>query len=483
MSDSQAAEAENAYVRVTGESRVYRLEQKGEKDFNAYCGGVAPATFSVAAQQPDWVLVTPSSGSLAITPGNSSVWKVKSKLGEDKPDGRIYLWNYHIKAEGYNAKDITVPFGKTVTYSAYKGTDPVLTASDWKVNSISKNNLKSITFTKAFWGSISWFTGSSLTPKPGIYQIRANLRGKSDVTDSGKMTVVNTRFIENINHPYGFDDFTAWSLGAADYYGSKKGYCATPHASVKVGGAGLTTLVVNPDGNTCDLPIVPTVNTLTRNPQALKQTGSVSFSASSVSTTAWYLESKLDGTVMGTLQVSAYPEKIRTCSIIAVYGGVTNLTIDNISSFPCPNASEYERATCAIFKQAVLKTSCTSGIFFKDTQLPEKWNTQDLYDIADDYVRYLGDGEKSDTYVFLLLGEDAEDPTTQGIAERGGHYVWMFPKFFTEPSAYCHEIGHNLNLRNAYDQETAKSGPDKSNLMNNLNGIRLRKFQWDKIQE
>jgi predicted 3-demethylubiquinone-9 3-methyltransferase (glyoxalase superfamily) len=91
MSDSQAAEAENAFVKVVGESRVYRLEQKGEKDFNAYCGGVAPATFSVAAQQPDWVLVRPASGSLAITPGTSGVWKVKSQLGEDKPDGRIYL--------------------------------------------------------------------------------------------------------------------------------------------------------------------------------------------------------------------------------------------------------------------------------------------------------------------------------------------------------------------------------------------------------
>lgn len=483
VSDIQAAEAQNAYVKVSADTPVYRLEQKGDTDFDAYCGGSGPATFTVGALD-SWELVAPASGSVTIAPGGTGGWKVKSQLCEDKRNGTIYLWNYFIKADEYNAKNITVPFGKTVTYKAYEGLNPDPVESDWNVNTKTKSNLPSITFTRPFWGAIDWFTEPYSTPNPGVYQIHANLHGKPTVSDSGKMIVVNTRFTENCEHPYGFDDFTAWSLGPDDYYnyGSRTGYCQLPHASVRIGNfAGLTTLTVNPSGNTRDLPIVPTVATLTCNPQTVKETADVSFSASSASTTGAYLESKLDGTVMGTLQVSAYHEKTRKCAIIAVYGG-TIVTVDNISSFTGPDASEYERVLNLIYKQAVLRTSCTAGIFVKDNQLPASWSNQDLDDIANDYISRLTDGEKSDTYVFLLPGNDAGNPLLEGKGEIGGKYVWVYFGHFTEQAVYAHEIGHNLNLEEEYNVVTKEPGSDKANFMNNLNGIRLRKFQWDVIQ-
>lgn len=53
---------------------------------------------------------------------------------------------------------------------------------------------------------------------------------------------------------------------------------------------------------------------------------------------------------------------------------------------------------------------------------------------------------------------------------------------FTDQLVYAHEIGHNLYLGEEYNVATKEPGPDKANLMNILNGIRLRKPQWDVIQ-
>lgn len=322
MSDSQAAEAENAFVKVSADTPVYRLEQKGEKDFNAYCGGVAPATFSVAAQQPDWVLVTPSSGSLAITPGNSSVWKVKSKLGEDKPDGRIYLWNYHIKAEGYNAKDITVPFGKTVKYISYEGPNPV--NSDWDVSGYGKNDQKnntdSIIFNRSTWDITEWFTESYSTPKPGVYEIKAHLTGKPSVNDSGVMTVVGAEFTENESHNYGFDDYSNWSLGPTDYYKvgtERKGHCTLPYASVRAGDQGMAYLTVDPTSNTKEIQISSSAseNDLALNPETTVATTDFGF----VPASSWFpatatVTAKMDDTGLAKLELVSY--KKMTCHTI-----------------------------------------------------------------------------------------------------------------------------------------------------------------------
>jgi hypothetical protein len=61
-----------------------------------------------------------------------------------------------------------------------------------------------------------------------------------------------------------------------------------------------------------------------------------------------------------------------------------------------------------------------------------------------------------------------------------GKYVWIYSDYYNDPPTYSHEIGHNIKLDDEYKSDT---GPDVNNLMNNKNGVQLRKFQWDTIQE
>jgi hypothetical protein len=478
MSDSQAAEAENAFVKVVGESRVYRLEQKGEKDFNAYCGGVAPATFSVAAQQPDWVLVRPASGSLAITPGTSGVWKVKSQLGEDKPDGRIYLWNYHIKAEGYNAKDITVPYGKTVKYFSYEG--PTMVNSDWTVNTISKNNYQGIDFTRTFWGSINWFTFPSLTPNPGVYQIRANLHGKPTITDNGKMTVVNTDFKESVDHQYGFDDYSAWNLGPSDYYGDKKGRCTWPYASIKSGSYGISELAVFPIQNSKEIPIKSSIEQLTCEPQSVNATSDIQFHSVSTSQIPLdgYLKTELDGIELSRLNVTSYKEKTHKCLIVAV---------SENPSCEFPDNTRFQQLYNDVYRQAVLLIYCSTARYTKSSW-PEVWTEDDMHALGNEFVAQLGEAAQYNSYVFLLPGISWEGKQYLGYGGMLGNYCFLFSEIESSPMVPSHELGHNLGLDDLYRKTNGVyvAGTDLKNLMNMGGAVaqyKLRKQQWDAIHK
>jgi hypothetical protein len=491
MSDSQAAEAENAYVRVTGESRVYRLEQKGEKDFNAYCRSNAPATFSVSAQPTNWVLVAPASGSLAITPGTSGVWKVKSKLGEDKPDGRIYLWNYYIKADGYNAKDITVPFGKTVKYFSYEGPNPV--NSDWDVSGFEKSKQKSdtdsIIFNRSSWDITEWFTESYPTPKPGVYEIKANLTGKPSVNDSGVMTVVGAEFTENESHPYGFDDYSNWSLGPTDYYKvgtDRKGHCMLPYASVRDGYAGMSTLVVNPVSNKKNINISSSTSRLEFNPTTVITTRNIGFTAQ----VGWFsssgiLTAEMDETTLAELKIKAYRKRDYKCLLVRVG------TLDNQEYTYSDLHSSYVKINY-VFKQAVVVFGLQECTFdYPNAPTNAVWSETARHALRD-YFNLNPPAEINPNEFkcisFMILGRDTGTAAAWG--ECPGRFSWVYTKT-AYPFVCPHEMGHNFWLDDQYTKEGTVTilGPDTNNLMNSIaekasvrdSQYRLRESQWDTI--
>ncbi|MBO4630435.1 MAG: hypothetical protein J5858_00790, partial [Lentisphaeria bacterium] len=96
---------------------------------------------------------------------------------------------FYIKSnQNGGAKEIVVPAGTSVTYTAYEGTGSKV--SNWTVNGHTKNNESSIIFNRSWWDIPGWFSASMGTPDPGIYNISASPTGSSGVSDSGSMTVV-----------------------------------------------------------------------------------------------------------------------------------------------------------------------------------------------------------------------------------------------------------------------------------------------------
>ena len=96
---------------------------------------------------------------------------------------------FHIKSnQNDGAKEIVVPAGTSVTYTAYEGTSSK--ASNWTVNNQTKNNESSIIFNRNWWNVPGWFSASMGTPDPGIYNISAVPTDRPGVSDSGSMTVV-----------------------------------------------------------------------------------------------------------------------------------------------------------------------------------------------------------------------------------------------------------------------------------------------------
>lgn len=104
---------------------------------------------------------------------------------------------FHIKSnQNDGAKEIVVPAGTSVTYTAYEGTSSK--ASNWTVNGQTQNNKSSIIFNRSCWDVPGWFSTSMGTPDPGIYNISAVPTDRPGVSDSGSMTVVGVDRITKI---------------------------------------------------------------------------------------------------------------------------------------------------------------------------------------------------------------------------------------------------------------------------------------------
>ncbi len=162
----------------------------------------------VSASAPSGIIVTPADQSELFS--SATATKTAGALpdsfnfvfsGYFRPDGDAeggsdLPWDvevgtkfYYIKSNQENGeKEIIVPAGTSVTYTAYEGANTK--SSNWTVNGQSKNNESSIIFNRSWWDVPGWFSESMGTPDPGIYNISATQADDNNKSDHGEMTVV-----------------------------------------------------------------------------------------------------------------------------------------------------------------------------------------------------------------------------------------------------------------------------------------------------
>ena len=192
-----AASAANEHVTVSCEApRVYI--EVNANHFDVYAPGYPDAfvTNVMVRANGSWVLVkpTPAELPLKMSGGDTEPYRVV-RPPEDAAGGTISFHNYYIKSNcDGGAKEIVVPAGTSVTYTAYKNGSTC--PSDWTVNGNSRNNTASIVFNRHWWDVPSWFIPSMDTPQPDVYGVNAHDVQYARLKDSGEMTVVGVDHIE-----------------------------------------------------------------------------------------------------------------------------------------------------------------------------------------------------------------------------------------------------------------------------------------------
>ena len=191
-----AASAANEHVTVSCEApRVYI--EVNANHFDVYAPGYPDAfvTNVMVRANGSWVLVKPTAAELPLKMGGGDTEPYRVvRPPEDAAGGTISFHNYYIKSNcDGGAKEIVVPAGASVTYTAYKNS--ATCPSDWAVNGSSRNNTASIVFNRRWWDVPSWFIPAMDTPQPDVYGINAHDVQDARLKDSGEMTVVGVKRI------------------------------------------------------------------------------------------------------------------------------------------------------------------------------------------------------------------------------------------------------------------------------------------------
>ena len=193
---ASAASAANEHVTVSCEApRVYI--EVNANHFDVYAPGYPDAfvTNVMVRANGSWVLVKPTAAELPLKMGGGDTEPYRVvRPPEDAAGGTISFHNYYIKSNcDGGAKEIVVPAGASVTYTAYKNS--ATCPSDWAVNGSSRNNTASIVFNRRWWDVPSWFIPAMDTPQPDVYGINAHDVQDARLKDSGEMTVVGVKRI------------------------------------------------------------------------------------------------------------------------------------------------------------------------------------------------------------------------------------------------------------------------------------------------
>jgi hypothetical protein len=299
------------------------------------------------------------------------------------------------------------------------------------------------------------------------------------------MTVVGAEFTENESHPYGFDDYTNWSLGPTDYYKTgtnRRGHCTLPYASVEEGHEGKVNLTVTPASNKKAIHL-SSDGQITMNPATTIQSAPVAFTPSS----GWFTETatvtaKMDDTDLTKLEIVSYKKKNYTCLIVNVISRSTDTPLPLHSS-----VTKYNN----VFKQAVIEFSVSIHDQPFVYRLPPQ--KQGIWDKVDrDALKVSFASTNPETmamYDFVVFSIYGEDRYTYVLGRAGDDEVFCFlyaglllgsPDSLTAP----HEMGHKFGLSNLYTLNgvTPISGPDWENLMNSTSQKKLRKSQWTTIR-
>lgn len=187
--------AQNEYVRVSCNGPRITVKNVGNRvDFNVFAPGYKDSFVADVFVEPvdDWELTEPSSGELPLRMqgGDDNYYKVR-KLPEDwLGGGKIFFHNYWIKSnQGAESKDIVVPFGTHVTYTARK--DDLDCQSDWIVGAVRVDNSSRIVFNRSWWNVVEWFYPALETPNVGTYPLSArDVQYSNELYDDGTMIVV-----------------------------------------------------------------------------------------------------------------------------------------------------------------------------------------------------------------------------------------------------------------------------------------------------
>ncbi|NLL83215.1 MAG: hypothetical protein GX230_03115 [Lentisphaerae bacterium] len=132
---ARADSAENSHVAVSCEEPRVAVIVEGNQ-FDVLAPGY-PESFAadvMVAAVNGWVLIKPKASALPLKMkgGDTSGYEVE-RDPEDAASGAIAFHNYHIKSDrDGGAKDIVVPAGTSVTYTAYR--NGTARRSDWTIS-------------------------------------------------------------------------------------------------------------------------------------------------------------------------------------------------------------------------------------------------------------------------------------------------------------------------------------------------------------
>lgn len=389
---------------------------------------------------------------------------------------------FHIKSDQNGGeKDIVVPHGTSVKYSAYQGTS--LQNSTWSVTGFPSKEAEEIRFNKSFWLSLwPWSAPNIINPEPGVYNISATSKDPAGGSDSAQMTVVGGEFKEHSSHAYGFDDYTNWNKNATDYYGAKTGKCTLPYASVRSGYQGRSNFVLTPTSISKDVEFLSSTNRLLFVPATIKSTTEVIFNASSgwLSSSAT-LSAKLNNTAFAQLGVSSFDQTSKQMLIVLVVPN-ESITVTAPSGTSSANLNK-------VYQQVVLKINCSTATFIYSAA-PRKWTSSDRVSLKNAFIVSPPPGIAISDYdhiLFVVTGSDSGNALAWG--ELGGKYMWIYTST-NYKYVVAHELGHNYGLDDQYTSNSGNvtMGDDKYNLMNAVNSsiqseqFRLRKSQWTTIK-
>ena len=366
---------------------------------------------------------------------------------------------FHIKSnQNDGAKEIVVPAGTSVTYTAYEGTSSK--ASNWTVNGQTKNNESSIIFNRSWWDVPGWFSASMGTPDPGIYNISAVPTDRPGVSDSGSMTVLTTYFSRG-NSP-GYDDFTDWKK--ADFFSNK----ATDYnSSPKRGQSGVVYVAVKKEtfSSTVNLSLIP--SNIPSDVKITKSGDSVSIDQTTThKSTQIKLKSISEGESLIKTKLNSYtfPRHAVVCSFKRKDVKVGLVVV----SVPCGNNLINPNPDCMPSEDFSPFTVCSTNVTIPSIEyrgtltlnpsgnMPEIVNGEVLWDrgFSTNSFEQLNKPNTMpsnlDVIVYVGPGKYKSNPSVMAFTSYGldgkcdGIVFFSGSQYATRPYVLAHEVGHYL---------------------------------------
>lgn len=290
------------------------------------------------------------------------------------------------------------------------------------------------------------------------------------VKQNGEVENITGAFTESDTHPFGFDDYTNWSLNAMDYYGSiKMGKCILPYISISRGIFGNTNFILNPPSIQNPVNLHSNPITLVYSPFSTRTSCNVLFFMMYNFLDTQNLVAKKEERKLSEIQVKNYRAKYVSVGIRLVHED-RYLSTD----------IDFQNAVSTINK--VYKQACIEISVF---QLAPKTVRFDLdnngkLDVSDwttaemDTIIQAADDNNYDKMLFVVSNPS---DNSNGFMMYNQRYGFIH---FNSGQTIAHELGHGFGLYHTY--EIPNKGHDDLNLMDPVwraDRLKLRFNQWN----